>query len=102
MQHPGLVKEQGVMDAGVKTRKPGVAERTRRDSEPGTDAAVKTVGIIGAGQMGNGIAHVVALAGYEVTLNDLKKEAIDKARATIERNMARQVSRGIITDAEMQ
>jgi 3-hydroxybutyryl-CoA dehydrogenase len=52
--------------------------------------------------MGNGIAHVVALAGYDVTLNDVKKEAIDKARATIERNMARQVSRGIITDAEMQ
>ena len=43
--------------------------------------------------MGNGIAHVVALAGYDVCLNDLKKEAVDKARATIERNMARQVSR---------
>ena len=52
--------------------------------------------------MGNGIAHVVALAGYDVAINDLKKEAVDKARATIERNMARQVSRGIITDAEMQ
>src|SRR5262245_56945642 len=102
MQHPGLVKEQGVMDAGVKTRKPGAADRTRRGSEPAADAAIKSVGIIGAGQMGNGIAHVVALAGYDVTLNDLKKEAIEKARATIERNMARQVSRGIITDAEMQ
>ena len=52
--------------------------------------------------MGNGIAHVVALAGYDVAINDIKKEAVDKARATIERNMARQVSRGIITDAEMQ
>ena len=49
--------------------------------------------------MGNGIAHVVALAGYDVAINDLKKEAVDKARAIIERNMARQVSRGIITDA---
>ena len=52
--------------------------------------------------MGNGIAHVVALAGYDVAMYDVKKEAVDKARSTIERNMARQVSRGIITDAEMQ
>jgi 3-hydroxybutyryl-CoA dehydrogenase len=60
------------------------------------------VGIIGAGQMGNGIAHVAAIAGYEVALNDLKKETVDKARATIERNMARQVSRALITEGEMQ
>ena len=52
--------------------------------------------------MGNGIAHVVSLAGYNVLMNDLKKEAVDKALATIERNMARQVSRGLIKDAEMQ
>src|SRR5262245_64344126 len=52
--------------------------------------------------MGNGIAHVVALAGYDVALYDVKRETIDKARVTIERNMARQVSRGIITDSEMQ
>jgi len=45
---------------------------------------------------------VVALAGYDVTLYDVKRESVDKARDTIERNMARQVSRGIITDAEMQ
>jgi 3-hydroxybutyryl-CoA dehydrogenase len=97
----GALKEQGVMDAGVKTRRPGgQAERARKGSDPGA-SAIKTVGIIGAGQMGNGIAHVVALAGYDVALYDVKKEAVDKARATIERNMARQVSRGIITDAEM-
>jgi 3-hydroxybutyryl-CoA dehydrogenase len=59
------------------------------------------VGIIGAGQMGNGIAHVVALAGFDVAMHDIKKEAVDKARGTIERNMARQVSRGVITDADM-
>ena len=53
--------------------------------------------------MGNGIAHVVSLAGYDVLMNDVKKEAVDNAlSATIERNMARQVSRGLITDAEMQ
>src|SRR5262245_20313122 len=92
------------MDAGVKTKKPGgqLERAPRKGSEPGTGATIKSVGIIGAGQMGNGIAHVVALAGYDVALNDLKKEAIEKARSTIERNMARQVSRGIITDAEMQ
>ena len=91
------------MDAGVKTKKPGAqVERARKGSEPGSGAVIKSVGIIGAGQMGNGIAHVVALAGYDVAINDLKQEAVDKARSTIERNMARQVSRGIITDAEMQ
>ena len=91
------------MDAGVKTKRPGPQlERSRKDAEAGAGLAVRSVGIIGAGQMGNGIAHVVALAGYDVALNDAKKEAVDKAHATIERNMARQVSRGIITDAEMR
>ena len=90
------------MDAGVKTKKPGTPLERARKGETNAQVAIKSVGIIGAGQMGNGIAHVVALAGYEVTLFDVKKETIDKARSTIERNMARQVSRGIITDAEMQ
>jgi 3-hydroxybutyryl-CoA dehydrogenase len=91
------------MDAGVKTKKPGSQlERARKGAETGTSAAIKSVGIIGAGQMGNGIAHVVALAGYDVALNDLKKDAVEKARATIERNMVRQVSRNLITEAEMQ
>jgi len=90
------------MDAGVKTKKPGGQLERGRKGEANAQSVIKSVGIIGAGQMGNGIAHVVALAGYNVSLNDVKKEAIDKARATIERNMARQVSRGIITDAEMQ
>jgi 3-hydroxybutyryl-CoA dehydrogenase len=90
------------MDAGVKTKKPGGQLERARKGEASAQAAVKSVGIIGAGQMGNGIAHVVALAGYEVALYDVKKETIDKARATIERNMARQVSRGLISDADMQ
>jgi 3-hydroxybutyryl-CoA dehydrogenase len=90
------------MDAGVKTKKPGAQLERGRKGEAGLAAAIKSVGIIGAGQMGNGIAHVVALAGYDVALNDAKKEAIEKARATIERNMVRQVSRNLITEAEMQ
>jgi 3-hydroxybutyryl-CoA dehydrogenase len=76
-------------------------ERPRKGSDPGSHSNIKRVGIIGAGQMGNGIAHVVALAGFEVAMHDVKKEAVDKARATIERNMARQVSRGVISDADM-
>jgi 3-hydroxybutyryl-CoA dehydrogenase len=89
------------MDASPRT---GSASEPggRTGKSPGTAAAIRSVGIIGAGQMGNGIAHVVAMAGYDVALNDLKKEAVDKARATIERNMGRQVSRGLITDQDMQ
>jgi 3-hydroxybutyryl-CoA dehydrogenase len=90
------------MDAGVKLRKPGGhMERPRKGTDAVTQSTIKSVGIIGAGQMGNGIAHVVALAGFDVAMHDLKKEAVDKARATIERNMARQVSRGVITEVDM-
>ena len=61
---------------------------------------IKTIGIIGAGQMGSGIAHVCALAGYDVRLNDIGAEALDKALGTIERNMARQCAKGKISEAE--
>ncbi len=56
--------------------------------------SIETVGIVGAGQMGNGIAHVFALAGYDVVLNDIAQDSLDKAMATITRNLDRQVSRG--------
>ncbi len=62
---------------------------------------IKKVGVIGAGQMGNGIAHVMALAGYDVLLNDISAEALEAALAKIEKNMGRQVGRGLITDEEM-
>ena len=91
------------MDAGVKTKnRPLPLERARK-GEPSAQAAIKSVGVIGAGQMGNGIAHVVALAGYDVALLDVAQGgARQGALGTIERNMARQVSRGIITEADMQ
>lgn len=60
-------------------------------------ADIRSVGVVGAGQMGNGIAHVFALAGYDVLLNDISQASIDKALATIEKNLDRQVSRGKIT-----
>ncbi len=58
---------------------------------------VQKIGIVGAGQMGNGIAHVCALAGYDIIMADMSSEALDKARALIDRNMERQVSRETIT-----
>lgn len=58
------------------------------------------VGVVGAGQMGNGIAHVLALAGYQVLLTDISKDALHSAVAQIDANMARQASRGKITEAE--
>ncbi|WP_084399293.1 3-hydroxybutyryl-CoA dehydrogenase [Henriciella aquimarina] len=62
---------------------------------------IKTVGIVGAGQMGNGIAHVCALAGYDVRLNDISDEALDKGMEMIEANMSRQVSRSLISPEDM-
>ncbi len=59
--------------------------------------AINTVGIVGAGQMGNGIAHVFALAGYEVVMSDISQEALDKAVALIDKNLERQVSRDKIS-----
>ncbi len=58
---------------------------------------IKKIGIVGAGQMGNGIAHVCALAGYDIIMADMSSEALEKARALIDRNMERQVSREKIT-----
>ncbi len=63
---------------------------------------IKSVGVIGAGQMGNGIAHVLALAGYDVLVNDVNKDALDNAVRTIEGNLARQASRGKISDEAVQ
>jgi 3-hydroxybutyryl-CoA dehydrogenase len=62
---------------------------------------IRTIGIVGAGQMGNGIAHVCALAGYDVLLNDVDEAHIDQALHTIEHNMHRQVHRGMIREEEM-
>ncbi|MFT3690615.1 3-hydroxybutyryl-CoA dehydrogenase [Paenirhodobacter sp.] len=61
---------------------------------------IETVGIVGAGQMGNGIAHVFALAGYQVLLNDISQDSLDKALVIIGKNMDRQISRGKLTEAD--
>ncbi len=62
---------------------------------------IKKIGIIGAGQMGNGIAHIASLAGYHVVLTDLSDEVLKQALATIQTNMVRQINRGLIKDSDM-
>ena len=59
---------------------------------------IKTVGVIGAGQMGSGIAHVSALAGYQVKLYDVSADRIEAGIATVSGNLARQVHSGKLED----
>ena len=63
---------------------------------------IKSVGVIGAGQMGAGIAHVSALAGYDAFLHDLGSEQIESGIATINGNLARQAASGKISDGDMK
>jgi 3-hydroxybutyryl-CoA dehydrogenase len=62
--------------------------------------SIRMVGVIGAGQMGSGIAHVCALAGYEVRLSDISADALTRALATIDSNIGRQVARGRVKEAD--
>ena len=64
-------------------------------------AELKSVGVIGAGQMGSSIAHVCALAGYDVILHDISADSLEKGVATIEKNLGRQVGRQMITANDM-
>ena len=61
-------------------------------------AVIKKVGVIGAGQMGNGIAHVAALAGFDVVLNDISADRLKSGMATINGNLARQVSKKAVSE----
>ncbi|MFM1862930.1 MAG: 3-hydroxybutyryl-CoA dehydrogenase [Gemmobacter sp.] len=61
---------------------------------------IRSVGIVGAGQMGNGIAHVFALAGFDVMMMDISPDALDRALALVRRNLDRQVSRGKVSEAD--
>jgi 3-hydroxybutyryl-CoA dehydrogenase len=60
---------------------------------------VEKIGVIGAGQMGHGIAHVCALAGYDVVISDISEETLEQAKALVERNMSRQAKRGMIEES---
>jgi 3-hydroxybutyryl-CoA dehydrogenase len=62
--------------------------------------AIKKVGVVGSGQMGNGIAHVAALAGFDVLLNDVSADRVKSALATINGNLSRQVAKKTITEEQ--
>ncbi len=62
---------------------------------------IQKIGIVGAGQMGNGIAHVCALAGYDILMTDMSQDALDSATALIGKNLDRQVSREKISKDDM-
>lgn len=78
------------MSAAPPSSAPSILDRLRR------------IGVIGAGQMGGGIAHVCALAGFNVVMTDIDDDALQRGRAAIERNLARQVARGRIKETEEQ
>ena len=62
--------------------------------------SIQTIGVVGAGQMGNGIAHVASLAGYQVVMTDIAQPALDKGLAVIQKNMARMVSQDKISEEQ--
>ena len=78
------------------------AQSARAGEANDTAPAFRKIGVIGAGQMGNGIAHVCALSGFHVLLNDVVADRITQGLATISGNLARQVSRQRISDEQRQ
>ncbi len=84
----------------METNRPSAARQPAGPAASNT--GIKTVGIVGAGQMGNGIAQVISLAGYDVALNDLSQERVETALATINGHMSRLIARGKLTDAERE
>jgi 3-hydroxybutyryl-CoA dehydrogenase len=72
----------------------------RRKKSKDNAMEIRSIGIIGAGQMGNGIAHVTALAGYRVVMMDISQDSLTAALSLIEKNLERQVSSAKITAAE--
>jgi 3-hydroxybutyryl-CoA dehydrogenase len=79
----------------------GVVLRADPSAQGDSDGdPIQKIGIIGAGQMGSGIAHVIALSGYDVTVHDIAKEKFDAALGIIDKNLARQVASGKISEDE--
>ena len=80
------------------TQAPKVLDKGKVAAKPAR--TITKVGVIGAGQMGSGIAHVCAASGYTVALHDLKKEFYDKGLDAITKTMDRQIAKGTLTDAD--
>src|SRR5690606_6217167 len=97
---PGGGPVPGHARAGPRARQEvRPAERRAAREDGGTSpVTIQKIGVIGAGQMGNGIAHVAALAGYDVKLSDISEEQLRKAIERISENMERQVRRQLITE----
>src|ERR1700680_1638205 len=85
-----------------KERTTAHSQQMRSEQATAMAHSIRKIGIVGAGQMGNGIAHVCALSGYNVLLNDVVAERITEGLATINGNLARQVSRQRISDEERE
>ena len=64
--------------------------------------SIQNIMVIGAGQMGSGIAQVCAMAGYDVTLHDIKEEFVQKGIGTIQKNLNRQVEKGRMEEVEKE
>jgi len=86
----------------VKERPQLHSVQTRSEQANRMAHSIRKIGVVGAGQMGNGIAHVCALSGYHVLLNDVAADRISAGLATINGNLARQVSRQRISDEQRQ
>jgi 3-hydroxybutyryl-CoA dehydrogenase len=86
----------------VKERPKARTEQMRSEQADKMAHSIRKIGIVGAGQMGNGIAHVCALSGFNVLLNDVAPDRITEGLATISGNLARQVNRQHISDEERQ
>jgi 3-hydroxybutyryl-CoA dehydrogenase len=86
----------------LKERPKARSEQQRGEQADRMPHSIRKIGVVGAGQMGNGIAHVCALSGFHVMLNDIAVDRISEGIATINGNLARQVSRQRISDEERQ
>ena len=86
----------------VDVKERSKAPQMRGEQASGMPHTIRKIGVVGAGQMGNGIAHVCALSGFHVLLNDVVADRISAGIATINGNLARQVSRQRISDEERQ
>ncbi len=76
----------------------GTMSETAKTSKP--PIVIAKVGIVGAGQMGLGIAHVCAVAGFDVIMSDISEDQLKKSVALIDKNMTRQVSKGTMSEAD--